>query len=67
MKTPTRPIRVDLNEWAAFGEAAKAQDTDRSAAIRDFIAWYLHRPGAPKKLTRPDMSAWKTPDSEGTT
>lgn len=57
-KTPTRPIRVDLDEWADFGRATAAMDTDRSAAFRAFMAWYLHKPGAvmPK---RPERSGWK--------
>lgn len=51
-KTPTRPIRVDLGEWGVFGEATNAQGTDRSAAFRAFMDWYLHKPGS-KAPTRP--------------
>ncbi|MFE3577864.1 hypothetical protein [Streptomyces vinaceus] len=54
-KTPTRPIRVDLEDWADFGEAATAMGTDRSAAFRAFMHWYLHRPGA-KLPPRPTSS-----------
>lgn len=45
-KTPTRPVRVDLDTWAAFGNATRTMDTDRSAAIRAFMAWYIREPGA---------------------
>lgn len=51
-KTPTRPIRIPDAEWADFGEATKLQGADRSAAVRDFIGWYLRRPGV-KLPTRP--------------
>lgn len=62
-KTPTRPVRVDLDEWAEFGKAAAAMGTDRSAAIRAFMAWYIHKPGA-KPVKRPDRDAWKAESSE---
>ncbi|MGW2223813.1 hypothetical protein [Streptomyces formicae] len=55
-KTPTRPIRVDLTDWAAFGYAAKPMGTDRSAAMRAFMDWYLHKPGA-KAPARPSKDA----------
>lgn len=55
-KTPTRPIRVDLTEWGIFGEAANAQDSDRSAMLRAFMDWYLHKPGS-KTPTRPTKAA----------
>lgn len=45
-KTPTRPIRVDLALWAAFGDATAGEGTDRSAALRAFMGWYLRLPGA---------------------
>lgn len=54
-KRPTRPIRVDLHEWAVFGDATTAMDTDRSAALRAFMAWYVHAPGA-KLPERPARS-----------
>jgi hypothetical protein len=43
-KTPVSRFRIDADEWAAFGEAVP-EDTDRSAVLRQFVAWYLHRPG----------------------
>jgi hypothetical protein len=45
-KTPVRPIRVEAGLWDDFGKAAAASDTDRSAALRAFMAWYARRPGA---------------------
>ena len=54
-KNPTRPIRVDLTEWGVFGEAANAMDSDRSAALRAFMDWYLHKPGS-KAPTRPSKA-----------
>lgn len=45
-KTPVRPIRVDAELWEDFGKAATASATDRSAALRAFMAWYARRPGA---------------------
>ncbi|MGQ4353182.1 GIY-YIG nuclease family protein [Streptomyces drozdowiczii] len=61
-KTPTRPIRVDLGMWAEFGAATQAMGTDRSAALRAFMAWYVNRPSAPLPV-RPFDSA--QPDSGG--
>lgn len=55
-KNPTRPIRVDLDEWGVFGEAANAMDSDRSASLRAFMDWYLHKPGS-KAPTRPSRAA----------
>lgn len=48
--TPTRPIRIDPALWERFGEVAQP---DRSAAIRDFIRWYVREAGA-KMPKRPD-------------
>ncbi|MFD8234013.1 hypothetical protein ACFV20_19295 [Streptomyces sp. NPDC059696] len=53
-KTPISRFRIDADEWQAFGEAVP-QDTDRSAVLRDFVAWYLRRPGA-RMPKRPDTS-----------
>lgn len=43
----------DDAEWWAFEAAARRQGTDRSSLLRDFIAYYLRRPGA-KMPRRPD-------------
>lgn len=52
-KTPTTPIRIDREVWAKFGDATAAMDTDRSKTLREFVDWYLRRPGA-KLPKRPD-------------
>jgi len=54
-KTPVSRFRIDADEWAAFGEAVP-EDTDRSAVLRQFVAWYLHRPGV-KAVKRPEKPA----------
>lgn len=58
-KNPTRPIRVDLTEWGVFGEATNAMDSDRSASLRAFMDWYLHKPGS-KAPTRPSRAVVDT-------
>ena len=52
--TPTRPIRVDLELWARFGEATERQGTDRSVVLREFMAWYARDDGA-KLPKRPEI------------
>jgi hypothetical protein len=54
-RTPTTPVRIDRDIWADFGDATTTMDTDRSKAIREFIDWYLRRPGAklPKRPAPP--------------
>jgi hypothetical protein len=44
--TPTRPIRVALGLWDRFGEATERVGTDRSTALRAFMAWYIGEEGA---------------------
>ncbi|MFD0742425.1 hypothetical protein ACFQ1L_11775 [Phytohabitans flavus] len=44
--TPTRPIRIEPALWESFGKATARQGTDRSAALRDFIRWYIGEAGA---------------------
>ena len=56
-KTPPRQIRIG-EEWYEFDAAAKAQETERAAVIREFIAWYLRKPGA-KLPVRPEAGAWQ--------
>ncbi len=45
-KTPIQGMRVDQDLWQEFGEAAAERGTTRSAALREFIRWYVHSPGA---------------------
>lgn len=55
--SPVRRMRVASEEWRAFGLACKAAGTTRAEAVRDFIRWYLRRPGA-KPVARPDAGPW---------
>ncbi|MEU0665740.1 hypothetical protein ABZ508_26640 [Streptomyces lavendulocolor] len=50
--TPPRQIRIPDEDWSDFDVAAKSMGTDRATVVRDFIRWYLRRPGA-KALPRP--------------
>lgn len=54
-KTPPRQIRIG-DEWYEFDAAAKAAGTERATLVREFIAWYLRKPGA-KLPQRPDRLA----------
>ena len=53
--TARQTIRVDDALWTRFGVVATRQDTDRSALLREFIAWYLRVPAA-KLPKRPDAT-----------
>ena len=39
-------MRIPDEDWYDFETAAAGQGTDRAALVREFIAWYLRRPGA---------------------
>jgi hypothetical protein len=58
--TPPRQMRIPDDEWLPFDEATKSLGVARAEAVREFIRWYLRRPGAPGKLTRPDAGPWST-------
>lgn len=45
-KTPQRTLVVDPTEWNDLGEAAKAAGSERAQVLRQFIKWYIRRPGA---------------------
>lgn len=61
--TPPRQMRIPDDEWLPFDEAAKAAGTVRAEEVREFIRWYLRRPGA-KLPTRPDAGPWSKPAAE---
>lgn len=46
--TTPRQIRIPADEWQEFDAAAKGQDppTERATLVREFIRWYLRKPGA---------------------
>ncbi|MET9429788.1 hypothetical protein [Streptomyces sp. NPDC003036] len=43
-KTQHRSVRIDDADWADL--KSRAPGGDRSAAIKELLAWYLRRPGA---------------------
>lgn len=47
---PNVTIRLDEDLWARFGQLT----SDRSAAVREFIRWYVREPGA-KLPRRPEL------------
>lgn len=51
--TQHRSVRVSEEDWKGFDEAAKRSGADRGTLIKQFIRWYLRRPGA-KLPKRPD-------------
>jgi hypothetical protein len=56
--TKHRPIRVEDELWAAFGELVG--ERRRSQVIRDFIRWYVGERSA--KLPRPPKAVASTDD-----
>ena len=60
--TPTRPIRIEPALWDQFGEAAASEGTDRSAALRDFIRWYVREAGA--KMPKRPASGMHLPQDQ---
>jgi hypothetical protein len=51
--TTNRVVRVPDADWAELGEVAEA---GRAEVIRQFIAWYLRRPGAKLPVRPPAKS-----------
>lgn len=45
-RTQHRSVRISDEDWADLDAAAKSEGTDRAALIKEFIRWYLRRPGA---------------------
>jgi hypothetical protein len=52
-----RRMRAPLDEWAGLGAATKAMGVTRAAAVREFMRWYMRRPGA-KLPDRPPTGPW---------
>ncbi|HXT92220.1 MAG TPA: hypothetical protein VN714_23545 [Trebonia sp.] len=59
-KTQHRSVRVSDEDWGDLDKAAKAAGSDRGTLIKQFIRWYLRRPGA-ELPERPDS---RTADAE---
>ncbi|GAB2696752.1 hypothetical protein [Kitasatospora kifunensis] len=68
----SKNIRVpNATEWAPFLDATKAMHPEgrspRAAVLREFIRWYMRRPGA-KLPERPAAGPWSSvAESEATT
>jgi hypothetical protein len=58
-KTPIQRFRLDAEDWEAFGRAVPS-DTDRSAVLRHFVNWYIHKPG----VTRPNRPTTPPPPKD---
>ncbi|GCD40827.1 hypothetical protein GKJPGBOP_00480 [Streptomyces paromomycinus] len=61
-----RQIRVPDDEWIPFEAATKAAHptgrSPRARVVREFIRWYMRRPGA-KLPARPPAGPWSEPPS----
>ena len=53
--TQHRSVRISDEDWAELDVAAKSAGADRGTLIKQFIRWYLRRPGA-KLPQRPGSS-----------
>lgn len=51
--TQHRSVRVSNEDWADLLTAARRLGSDRGTVIKQFIRWYLRRPGA-ELPERPD-------------
>lgn len=51
-----RSVRVSDEDWEDLGKRTAGIGSDRGTVIKEFIAWYLHRPGA-KLPKRPEPPA----------
>ncbi|NDK24712.1 hypothetical protein FSY75_09525 [Streptomyces sp. TR1341] len=62
-----RKFRAPDDEWNGFGDATKAQHpqgrSPRGQVLREFIRWYMRRPGA-KLPVRPPAGPWSTPSTD---
>lgn len=61
---PQRKFRAPKTEWAPFEPASKAVHptgrSPRGRVIREFLRWYMRRPGA-KLPERPPAGPWSDP------
>lgn len=45
-KTKHRSVRIPDEDWADIMSRAKDADTSAGELIKEFVAWWLRRPGA---------------------
>jgi hypothetical protein len=61
---PLHKFRAPMSEWLPFLKATKAVHptgrSPRAKVIREFIRWYMRRPGA-KPPERPPVGPWSDP------
>lgn len=55
--TQHRSVRVSDDDWDDLEAATSTVDSDRGTVIKQFIRWYLRRPGA-KLPERPAAASW---------
>lgn len=64
---PQRKVRMPEDEWGPFLAAAKTMHPDgrspRGKVLREFVRWYLSRPGADLP-ERPPAGAWSAPPAD---
>lgn len=63
-----RRFRAPDDEWFPFGDACRAAYPDqkrspRAEVLRDFMRWYMRRPGA-KQPERPPAGPWSKPTDQ---
>lgn len=56
-RTQHRSVRVGDEDWTDLETATGALDSDRATVIKQFIRWYLRRPGATLP-DRPAVTLW---------
>lgn len=44
-KNKHRMVRFSDEDWADLGDLAEKAGSDRSAILRQFVHWFLRRPG----------------------
>lgn len=61
-KTPNHSIRITDRKWEGFDVVAKAQDSDRTGWVDQFMGWVLHEPGVelPERLPLNELAALLT-------
>ena len=61
--TQHRSVRISDEDWADLETATGSSGSDRGTVIKQFIRWYLRRPGA-KLPERPTAAFWAGGEAE---